>query len=276
MKLVSQFSVVDQEGLHGVIQKMKFNLGFISLLLVASACASGGKSKASADEKARVYLEAAAAAKAEGDLTGALQYLNDAEQLDDSIPELHHLKAIVLNQKHERALAIQSIRKALDLKPKYSDAMNTLGRLLMDDGSASSISEAEKWLKLAASDLLYRDAWKPKTNLGIIHYRRGDDVKALDSLNRAVEASPLHACVAHYYIGHIRLKAGSFLEAARSYDKATQKFCAGFADAHLAEGVALERGREYDKARSKFLEVTKTFPNTSIADQAMNRLKGLP
>ena len=271
-----QFSVVDQEGLHGVIKIMKFNLGFLSLLFIATACASGGKSKASAEEKARTYLEAAAAAKVEGDLTGALQYLNEAEQLDDTLPEMYHLKAIVLNQKRERVLAIQSVRKALELKPKYSDAMNTLGRLLMDDGKVSSTVEAEKWLKTAASDLLYRDAWKPRTNLGILQYRRGDDVKALDSLNKAVEASPLHACVAHYYIGHIRLKAGSFLEAARSYDKATQKFCAGFADAHLAEGVALERGREYDKARSKFLEVTKTFPNTSIADQAMNRLKGLP
>lgn len=275
MKLVLSFSVVDQEGLHGVIKKMKFSLGFLCLL-VASACASGGKSGSRASDKARIYLEAAAAAKVEGDLTGALQYLNEAEQLDDTLPEMHHLKAIVLNQKRERALAIQSVRKALELRPKYSDAMNTLGRLLMDEGKAAEVNEAEKWLKTAASDLLYRDAWKPKTNLGIIHYRRGDDVKALESLNKAVESSPVHACVAHYYIGHIRLKSGSFLEAARSYDRATQKFCAGFADAHLAEGVALERGREYDKARRKFLEVTRAFPNTAIADQAMNRLKGLP
>jgi len=276
MKLVLSFSVVDQEGLHGVIKNIQFKLVFSVLLFAASACSSGGKSRSTAEEKARMYLEAAVAAKAEGDITGALQYVNEAEQLDDSLPELHHLKAIVLNQKRERALAIQSVRRALELRPKYSDAMNTLGRFLMDDGKASSIHEAEKWLKTAASDLLYRDAWKPRTNLGIIHYRRGEDVKAMEQLNKAVAASPLHACVAHYYIGHIRLKTGSFLEAARSYDRATQKFCAGFADAHLAEGVALERGRDYDKARKKFLEVTKTFPNTSVADQAMNRLKSLP
>jgi type IV pilus assembly protein PilF len=268
--------VVDQEGLHGVTRKLFKSISFLLLIAALSACASSGKSKLSGSEKSRMLVEAAAAAKAEGDLVGALQFLSDAEQLDGSQAELHHLRAIVLNLKRERELAIESVRRALEIQPKYSDAMNTLGRLLMDQGSASATAEAEKWLKKASSDLLYRDAWKAKTNLGIIHYRRADDTRALEYLNKAVDSSPLHACVAHYYIGHIKLKSGSFLDAARSYDRATQKFCAGFADAHLAEGVALERGREYEKARKKFVEVLKNFPNTIVAEQATNRLKGLP
>ena len=273
-KHFSLCSVVDQEGLHGVGKYRTIPYFLISILLL-SAC-STGRPKMTAADKARSYIEAAAAAKAEGDATGALQYLEQAEQADDSLPELYHLRSLALNMKHERKLAIASVRKALAMNSKYSDAMNTLGRLLMDEGDAKSLEEAQKWLQTAASDLLYRDAWKSFTNLGIIHYRRGDDAKAIQQLTKAVDSSPAQACIAHYYIGHIRLKAGAFLDAARSYDRATQKFCAGFADAHLAEGVALERGREFDRARKKFIEVTRNFPNSPVADQAMNRLKGLP
>jgi type IV pilus assembly protein PilF len=267
-------SGVDQEGLHGVFKNRPIPYLLISILLL-SGCATG-KPKMSPAEKARSYLEAAAAAKSEGDATGALQYLAQAEQSDDSMPELYHLRALALNMKQERKLAIASVRQALSLNPKYSDAMNTLGRFLMDEGDSKSLAEAQKWLQTAAADLLYRDSWKPRTNLGIIHYRRGEDAKAGEQLTKAVEASPAQSCIAHYYLGHIRLKAGAFLDAARSYDRATQKFCAGFADAHLAEGVALERGREFDRARKKFIEVTRSFPNSTVADQAVNRLKGLP
>jgi Tfp pilus assembly protein PilF len=260
-------------------------LSALSLVpLIVGGCATGAKTKDSPEEKAQLFLEAAAAAKGEGDATGALQYLVEAERLNPKLPEVYHLRSIVLNMKHEPALSIAAARRALELRPNYSDAMNTLGRLLMENANSGVPAgqalaeqlEAEKWLTRAASDLYYRDAWKPRTNLGILHYRKGEDAVALESFTKAVDSAPAQACIAHYYIGHIRLKSGAFLEAARSYDRATQKFCAGFADAHLAEGVALERAREYDKARKKFLEITRNFPNSAVSEQAVARLKNIP
>jgi type IV pilus assembly protein PilF len=255
----------------------------LSISVLSFGCA-GSRMRKTPEERAQLFLEAAAASKSEGDLTSALQYLAEAEKLNDGLPEIYHLRAIVMNSKGESQLAVESARKALSLRNNYSDAMNTLGRLLMERAqrgtegapTTNQLSEAESWLSKAASDLLYRDAWKSKTNLGILHYRKGNDSQALQYFSKAVEDAPAQACIAHYYIGHLRLKTGSFLEAARSYDRATQKFCAGFADAHLAEGVALERAREYDKARKKFLEITRNFPNSPIADQAVNRLKNIP
>jgi len=254
------------------------------LSLFAAACSTGGRPKASPEERAKLYLEAAAAAKAEDDLSGALQYLAESEQLNANVPELHHLRAIVLNAKREPKLAIASVRRAIDLRPQYSDAMNTLGRLLMESAQSGAegsqtrevLREAESWLTKASQDLMYRDAWKPKTNLGILYYRKGQDTQALQIFSKAAEDAPAQACVAHYYIGHLKLKTGSFLDAARSYDRATHKFCAGFADAHLAEGIALERAREYEKARKKFIEITRSFPNSPVSEQAVLRLKNIP
>src|SRR5690606_14700263 len=136
--------------------------------------------------------------------------------------------------------------------------------------------EAQLHLEAASSDALYRDSFKADTNLGILFYRRGELAKAVEKLDRAIRSSPLRSCHAYYYRGHIGLKQGRFEEAARFYDKATQKFCAGFADAHLALGIAYQRGRQYDKARKKYLDIKQAFPGTKVADQAMERLKFLP
>ena len=84
------------------------------------------------------------------------------------------------------------------------------------------------------------------------------------------------SCVAYYYRGHLNLRENRFKEASRDYEHATQKFCAGFADAHFALGVAYLRNKQYDLARKKFLEIKQRYPNTEMADQAMDRLRYIP
>jgi type IV pilus assembly protein PilF len=244
--------------------------------LGASACSSApskGNRITSQQERAMLMIEAASAAQGEGDSTGALQHLVDAEKINPSLPELHHVRALALYSKKQLPAAIESARKAVVLKPDYSDAHNTLGKLLMEN---AQYSDAAIYLKKAASDLLYRDAYKALTNLGILYYRRGDDEKSEDYLRRAIESNSVRACVAHYYLGHVQLKQERFSEATRSYDKATQRFCASFAEAHYAMGVALEKGRQFDRARRKFLDVTRNFPAAEVAEKAKDRLRELP
>ena len=145
--------------------------------------------------------------------------------------------------------------------------------MLLDSGN---YHDAEAPLLKAASDPSYADAYKPHSNLGILFYRRGQFVPAQKYLNQAVAEAPARACIAHYYLGHIQLKQGKFSEATRSYDRATQNFCTNFADAHLALGIAYERNKQYDLARKKFLDIKINFPNSQIAEQAMDRLTYLP
>jgi len=251
-------------------------IGLVGVSLLSTGCSSSGAKTnriASDRERATLMVEAASAAQNEGDSTGALQHLADAEKIQPSLPELHHVRALALYSKKQLPSAIEAARKAVVLKPDYSDANNTLGKLLMESGR---FSDAVVYLKKAAQDLLYRDAYKALTNLGILYYRRGDDEKSEPYLRRAVESNPIRSCIAHYYLGHLQLKRELFSEATRSYEKATQRFCASFADAHYAMGVALEKGQQYDKARRKFLDVTRNFPSSDVAFKARDRLKELP
>jgi Tfp pilus assembly protein PilF len=249
-----------------------------TLMVLFAACATsgnGGSSKKdlSSTERAQLLVDIANGALNEGDATGALENLIRAEHEDSRLPELHHSKALAFFMKHDLQTATLEARKAVEIKPDYSDANNTLGKLLMDQGKAD---EAIAPLSRAANDPLYRDGFKPLTNLGILHYRRGEYARANEYFSRAIVGYTGTACVAYYYRGHIRLHEGHFREALNDYDAAGRKACAGFADAHLAMGIAYERSKQYDLARKKYLEIQSRFPNTKVADQAVSHLRFLP
>ena len=254
------------------------SLIFGSLLLMTgagiTACATNGNKPApSKQERARLLVNMANASLMEGDGTGALQTLTAAEGYDSSLPELHHTKALAYFMKHDLPNAVREARIATELAPNYSEANNTYGKLLMESGK---LKEAEAPLLKAANDPLSREAYKANTNLGILYYKQGKTFEALVKLNRAAEDNSSAACIAYYYIGHIRLAAGNFKDAIRNYDLASRKLCANFADAHLAIGIAYERSRKYDLARKKYLDIEKAFPDTKVSEQAIERLRYLP
>jgi Tfp pilus assembly protein PilF len=224
-------------------------------------------------ERARMLVEIANSAIVEGDAISALEHLIRAEKEDSELPELYHSKALAYYMKRDTATAIAQARKAVQLKPDYSDANNTLGKLLIDAGQPE---QAIAPLSTAAKDPIYRDAYKPLTNLGILYYRRGSYEQADQYLSRAIEDAPAVACVAYYYRGHLRLRDSRFDDAQKDYDSAGKRSCTGFADARLALGIAYQRGKRYDLARKTFMDVSSRFPNTKVAEQAMNHLRTLP
>ena len=218
-------------------------------------------------------MQVADGAVQEGDPTGGLRFLQEAESYDASLPELHHVRALALIQKHEYAAAILSAEKAIRIKPDFAEANNTLGRLLMETGRTN---EAIAFLQRAATNLVFRESYKADINLGILYYRTGQDPLARKYLDHAILIAPMQSCVAYYYKGHLDLRASKMADAISNYEKATLKFCGKFADAHLALGTALVRDRQYERARKKLLDVYKIFPESAVAKQAMEQMRRLP
>lgn len=244
------------------------------LVLSSTACSSApSRPEISKTERARMLVEVANGALLEGDSTSALENLLKAEQQDPSLPELHHSKAIAFAMKEDLSTALAEAREAIRLHPKYSDANNTLGKLLMDAGR---LDEAVGPLTTAAKDPLYRDAPRAFTNLGILYHRKQNTEKALYNLERAIALAPTSACIAYYWRGQIRLEQSRANEAIRDFEKASRGLCAGNGEAYLALGMAYEKTQQFDLARKKFLEIQERFPSTSLADQAVNHLRFLP
>ena len=261
-------------------QRLGSNLSILNVLLIVMmlfvfGCATDNPKQREYTklDKARMLVEMANGSLLDGDATGALQSIARAEETDSDVPELYHTKALAYYMKHDLDTAILAAQKAVSLKPDYSDANNTLGKLLMEKGR---LKDAVKILGLAANDPLYRDAYKSWTNLGILEYRRAEYDKAEGLLTRAIQESPMQACIALYYRGHINLKNLHLIEAIRDYKDASKKLCAHFGDAYVALGLAYRQNRQNKEARKVFLEIQQRYPNTQFAQQALDYLKTLP
>ncbi len=243
------------------------------VLLGAVSCSSTPKKTVSTEEHARLLVNIANAQFQEGDPTGALQVLEQAEAENPKIPDLYHTRALCYFAKKDYPQAIASVKKALALRPDYPDAQTTLGKFYLDTGR---YADAKAILAAPAKNALYRDSFKAWTNLGIISYREGEIVEAEKQFTHAIDQAPAQACIAYYYRGHIGLKKGQLQQAIRDYDQATKRICGGFSDAHLALGIAYESAKQYEKARKKYLETSQKFAGTEVADRAMNNLKRIP
>ena len=242
------------------------------LLAMSSGCATS-KPKASNDDKLKSWMDVASAALADNDPIGALQALAEAEKINPDLPEIYFLRTRAFHQKQDFARALVSIKKFIELEPKSSDGQLTLGIILMELGKPQ---EALTPLTNAANDPLYERASQAQTNLGILRYRQGDNKEAEYWFDKAIKESPATACVAYYYTGHLRLKESRFKEAADAYQHSTQQFCGAFGEGFLALGITYQHLKDFDSARKTYLEVEKRFPNTKLAEQAMERLRKLP
>jgi Tfp pilus assembly protein PilF len=243
--------------------------------LFGSGCAEAPvkKRELTSTEKARLQVEIANGALVEGDPTGALQSLALAESEDPNLPELHHSRAIALYSKKDIPHAIDAARRAIQIKPDYPEANNTLGKLLLDRGR---YEESVPFLLKAANNQLYRDAYKAWTNLGILKYRKGEFIQSEAFLNRAIQDSPTNSCIAYHYRGHLRLKEKRFADAVRDYDLATRHVCARYGEAQLSLGIAYEQSKQFRMAKKTYLEVQKRYPNTQLAEKALEHLRYLP
>lgn len=243
-----------------------------SLILVLASCAS---SPGTLSKKERIdrLLDIAGAAIADNDSITALETLNEVHSMDDTLPREHQLFALAYLNKNEITLAETSARRALSLDPGFSAAQNTLGKILLDQGR---LNEAETLLKTAAGNILFREAYLAKTNLGILYYRKMDFKNSELWLQRAIADNGSTTCIAHYHLGRTQLELKSLDKALRSFNLASKGACGGLTEAHLAVGKTLLSQKRYDQARAKFVEIQGLFPGTETSDQAAEIIRGIP
>lgn len=260
-----------------MLRTIKTGWVVLSLCSVLGGCATllGGdtQKELSGRDRAILFVQMAQGALLEGDPTGALQNLAEAEKWDAELASLHYFRSLAYFAKRDSKAALKSVEKAVQLDSAHSEYANTYGKLLMDAGR---YAEARKPLTQAASDPLYRDAYKAYTNLGILNYRQGRHEEARRSFDQAVLADAQNSCVAYYYRGNLWMRESEFKKAVTDYERAVDKYCANFKEAHFALGLVYARSQKFGLARKKFMEIRSLFPNTEIASKSLEQLEYLP
>jgi type IV pilus assembly protein PilF len=163
------------------------------LLLIAiscgllSACAveelqGGRKADPIAGARARVAIAAEYLQKNQPEL--ALQSLRRALELDPKSAEAYNIMGALLERDDAVDKAEQAYRKALSLKPDYPQARNNYGVLLY---RSKRYKDALEQFSIAANDLSYERRETSLEYVGQVALELGDKVKAKATFERALK-----------------------------------------------------------------------------------------
>jgi Flp pilus assembly protein TadD len=205
---------VNKEGYQGGILDARISLGEPTYLpdmklmtrSAAQAAAAGG-------DKAREELTAAF--KNATDLTQAGKYdealaaYTELSAKNPSIPEVQYNIGFIYSQKKDWANAETAYKKALELKPSYSEANAALLRVYQESGQAEKVTELAA---SAGSDP------KVQFNLGVTFLNAGKGEEALAAFQKASAADPSNA-EPYFYMGTVLVGQNKVPDAITNLEK---------------------------------------------------------
>jgi len=186
----------------------------------------------------------------------ALEHALEALRLNDENAEASHLAAqlflfFCLGAPHEcrPAEAERHARRALELKPDFREARNTLGVVLIH---RKRYREAVAVLRPLSEDILYQTPEQAWGNLGWAYLHDGQLDLAVEALRRSVAAQPLF-CVGHYRLGVALERKGSPAAAVEAFGRALtteHPSCKGLQEAFAGRGRLLQKLGRADEAEA--------------------------
>lgn len=185
----------------------------------------------------------------------ALEHALKAIELDEKNAEANHLVALLYLDFCRRSIdecrlgeAARYAKVAVDTKPEFREAKNTLGVVLIHQ---KRYDEAIATLRPLAEDILYQTPENAWGNLGWAYLQKGDLDKAIEALRRSVAAQP-NFCVGSYRLGLAYERKQSPAAAVEAYTRALdtdQPACKALQDAYAGRARSLVRLGRADEAR---------------------------
>lgn len=199
----------------------------------------------------------------------ALQELLIAEEYDPSNPLIHTNLAFVYFMRDRIDLAETHYKKAIALKPDFTDAKNNLARLYIENGKYNL---AIPLLNEALKDLTYNDYPKIYENLGVLEFKRNRYTNAKIYFRKALESNQ-NNCANRLFLGRSLLELKDLPQATLELNKSVSA-CKnlGLDDAHFYSAIALFRNKQRESAMLRFEEMIKLYPNGKNTPQAKRML----
>jgi len=188
----------------------------LSLILAFSLTASCGTSQEKKDMAISHYKLGQSELQT-GNTQQAFIRFHESLNLDPGNYEAHHALGYVNMTMGEYAKAEQNLRKAVDLKPDYSEAWNSLCTLY--HMYMNRLDQAVKACERALENNLYTTPEKSLYNLCRIYYKKGNHQKALTYINKAVKRFP-NWFPAYYSQALVYNAIGQYNEAALALETA--------------------------------------------------------
>lgn len=168
-----------------------------------------GANDSDARNRARIHTELAAGYLELGNLSVALEEVNEAIRADANYGPAYNLSALVHAALKDDRLAEQQFERALRLNPTDSDAHNNYGMFLCQ---RKREADGVRHFLQALRNPLYQTPERSYLNAGVCSRRRGDMVAAQDYFERALKTRP-NQPQALYQLADMSYERGNYLEA---------------------------------------------------------------
>jgi Tfp pilus assembly protein PilF len=218
-------------------------------VLAAVATAACAHAPSARDRRtAEIHHDLGVEALRQGRWPDALSELDQALAVDDGFAEAHRARALVLDLGFGRLEdAEKAYRRAIALRPAFSEAHNDLGQLLARTGHTD---EAVREFDLALENMLYKEPYVARCNKGLAIFRAGRKDDGLAQLRACVTAAPAY-CRGRRDFGRALLEEKRTREAVDEL-AAYARFCERVPDAHLQLGLARMKAGDVGGARAEF------------------------
>ncbi len=178
----------------------------------------------------------------------AMKEFETALTFDPEMPEAWAAKALLLHvvfKRYEESAA--AYKKALELRPGFSDAKANLGNLYLDE---KRYDDAIKQYEAALSDMTYRTPYIAHGNIGWARYMKGEVDAAIEETKTALAMNPNY-CLGYRTLGTIYSEKGNLEESCHQYGK-YREYCPDTAEAHFREGACLMKLGQVEEATKSF------------------------
>ena len=239
---------------------------FCALLLVHC----GGMSAEQKAKAADIHTQLGDNLLSQGDARQALKEYLAALDYDET-PEAHNGVGLIDAWSLQRPQdAEKEFKRALEMRPDYSEAMTNLGALYI---AQRRFDDAIPPLEKAAQDPLYKSRVLAQSDLGWALYKAGQAEKGVSQIRAALQVAPKY-CLGWRQLGTIYSEQGKLDDAGAAFARYAEE-CPDVPDAHLQSGKVLARQAKAAQARAEFerCAVVKNDKDKPVAEQCAKLLR---
>jgi type IV pilus biogenesis/stability protein PilW len=221
-----------------------------SLLAIAAAAVVGCAHTPSRKEReaSEIHYNLALEALRARRFTEALREVEQSLELDRTLADAYVARGLVYEFGYGKdEEAERDYRKAVELRPDFSEAHNDLGQLLARRGR---VEEALREFDAALENMYYREPFVARCNRGQALHALGKKEEGRQELKTCLALAPRY-CAGYRAFGRLELADGRVKEALDLLAKYAD-LCASAPDAWLQLGLARMRSGDAEAAREAF------------------------
>jgi type IV pilus biogenesis/stability protein PilW len=230
-------------------------------LLAAAACQHAPSRKER--EGAEIHYNLAVEALRARRFTEALREVEQALAVDTAFADAYLARGLVYEFGYGKDdEAERDYRRAIELRPDFSEAHNDLGHLLARRGR---FADALREFDAALENMYYREPFVARCNRGEALHALGKKDEGREEMRRCLALAPRY-CAGYRELGRLELEDGRTKEALELLAKYAE-LCGTTPDAWLQLGLARMRSGDAESARDAFRRCAELTGDDAARDE---------